>query len=527
MRWTALCACLALSWTLSAAMAADEKEAGGVNEKASTDKPPVASPAPGVVPDDHVVRLPVSSDPTISFRLLFNVGSQDDPKGKEGLAAITASMLTDASTRKHSYSEILALLFPLAGGYSSNVSAEMTVLEGRIHKDNLAAYYPLLTDAILTPAFKQEDLDRLKSQTLNFLENTLRYSSDEELGKAVLYDTIFAGTPYGHIPEGLIENVRSITLDDVRRFYEGHFTRQNVVIGLGGSFDEGLVGKLRGDLGRLPPGAPPKTPPPSPRSIEGMHVTIVEKKDAPATAISLGFPIDVLRGQEQWYPLAVANSWLGEHRNSASHLYQVIRESRGLNYGDYSYIENFPNGGSRRMPPQNAARRKQIFEIWIRPVPNDARLFALRAALREMQRMSEFGLTEAEFLQARNFLSKYILHYAETTMDRLGYALDDRFYGIPGSHLEIFREKLRAMTRLEVNEAVKRHLPYGNMEIVFVTSDASALKEALVNNTPSPIKYPTPKPPAILEEDLKISQFPLSVKAENVRIVPVERLFVK
>ncbi len=49
-----------------------------------------------------------------------------------------------------------------------------------------------------------------------------------------------------------------------------------------------------------------------------------------------------MRGDEDFYPLAVANSWLGEHRNSSSHLYQVIREERGLNYGDYSYIEYFP-----------------------------------------------------------------------------------------------------------------------------------------------------------------------------------------
>ena len=67
----------------------------------------------------------------------------------------------------------------------------------------------------------------------------------------------------------------------------------------------------------------------------------------------MGFPIDVLRGAQEWYALAIANSWLGEHRNSSSHLYQVIREARGLNYGDYSYIEHFPAAGGCMMPPQN------------------------------------------------------------------------------------------------------------------------------------------------------------------------------
>ena len=119
----------------------------------------------------------------------------------------------------------------------------MTVFSGRVHKDNLDRFYPLLIEAICDPAFKQEDLDRIKSQTLNYLQNTLRYSSDEELGKAVLYNTIFAGTPYGHLPAGTVESVRGITLDDVKRFYRRHYTRENVVIGLGGGYDAATAGE--------------------------------------------------------------------------------------------------------------------------------------------------------------------------------------------------------------------------------------------------------------------------------------------
>src|SRR6185503_6701120 len=151
------------------------------------------------------------------------------------------------------------------------------------------------------------------------------------------------------------------------------------------------------------------------------------------------FPINLVRGAKEWYALAIANSWLGEHRNSSGQLYQVIRETRGLNYGDYTYIEHFPNGGQRMLPPQNASRRKQIFEIWIRPVPNEARHFALRAALREYQMLIDRGMTPADFELKRNFLKKYVLHYASTTNERLGYALDDAFYGLDESHLVKFR----------------------------------------------------------------------------------------
>jgi zinc protease len=402
----------------------------------------------------------------------------------------------------------------------------MTVFTGRTHKDNLNAYYGLFTDALLSPAFKQEDLDRIKSQVLNHLENSLRYASDEDLGKAVLYQEIFRGTPYAHVDEGLIESVKSITLEDCRNFYKTHFTKENVVIGLGGGYDATLVKTIQADLAKLPSGTPAKVPPPQPKPIRGIQMTLVEK-DAASTAISMGFPMDLLRGTREWYALAVANSWLGEHRNSSSHLYQVIREKRGLNYGDYSYIENYPNGGRLQLPPTNVARRKQIFEIWIRPVPNEARHFAMRAALREFKKLVDNGLTKDEFELTRGFLRKYTLHYAETTSDRLGYAIDDAFYGLDKGHLEQFKTNLETLTLAEVNAAIKKHWQYDNMQIAVVTKDAAAFRDALLADAPSPMKYQTEKPQSILDEDKEISTFPLKLKPENIHIIPVADLFLK
>jgi zinc protease len=361
---------------------------------------------------------------------------------------------------------------------------------------------------------------------LNYLENTLRYASDEELGKAMLYNTVYAGTSYGHITAGTVEAVKSITVDDVKKFYAEHVTKENVIIGLAGGYEGTLVDDLKKDLNALPTGAPTPAAKPEMKPIKGLHVTIVDK-DAPATAISIGFPINVLRGTKEWYALAIANSWLGEHRNSSSHLYQVIREARGLNYGDYSYIENFPRGGQLQMPPQNVLRRQQMFEIWIRPVPNETRQFSLRAAVRELKKLTDNGMSKEDFELTRSFLKKYVLHYAPTTMERLGYALDDRFYGIKGSHLELFRETMDKVTLKDVNEAIRKHWQYNDMQIAIVTKDAKSLMDALVSDAPSPITYKTPKSDEVMKEDKEIGVFPLKVKAEDVKIVPVGELFVK
>ncbi|MBL9187764.1 MAG: insulinase family protein [Opitutaceae bacterium] len=496
------------------------------------------------------ILLPVANDPTVSFRLWFKVGAQNDPAGKEGLAALTAAMLTEAATQTHRYDEILDRLFPLASDYGAVPSMEMTVITGRTHLDNLADFYPLLRDAVLAPAFKQEDLDRLRSRTLNFIENQLRFANDEELGKAVLYGEIFAGTPYGHLGAGTVAALKSITLDDVRAFYAAHYTRDNVVIGLGGGIpamaavipdrpaawrDGGhldtvtsgnVLPRLKTDLAKLPAGAPPRVPAPAPKPLDGISVTLVEKANA-STAISVGFPIEVVRGAREWYALAIANSWLGEHRNQSGRLFQVIREQRGLNYGDYSYIEHYPNGGQRMTPPQNVARRLQLFELWIRPVPHEARHFALRAALREVDLLIKNGLTAEQFEERRAFLKKYVLHYAATTSERLGYAIDDAFYGLSEPHLEKYRRLMDELTLTEVNAAIKKHWSLAHLKIVAVTQDAAAFADALAADAPSPITYATPKPDAVLTIDKEIATFPLKIRRADISIVPVAELFAK
>jgi zinc protease len=476
-------------------------------------------------PKVDTVLLPVDVDPTVSFRILFKVGAMHDPAGKEGLAAITASMLTEGATKQHTYEQVLEALYPIAASIENQVDKEMIVIYGRTHKDNLGEYYALLKEVIMQPAFNEDDFSRIKSNTINYLEKSLRYSQDEEFGKEALSEFIFSGTPYQHPEEGYINSVKAITLDDVKNFYQQYFTRANMVIGLGGGFSQEFAKQVVADFEKMPEGQPAPTLSVMPDPINGAHVKIIEK-NANATAISFGHPIGVLRGSREFYALALATSWLGEHRNSSSHLYQVIREKRGLNYGDYAYIEHFPQGYARQFPPPNVARHHQIFQIWIRPVPNYARVFAFRAALRELDKLIENGMSESDFELTRKFLKNYTLHYAPTTMLKLGYALDDHFYGIDGSHWDLYRKTLDALTLEEVNTAIKKHFDAKNYKAVFITSDAAALKDALVNNTPSPITYSSPKPAEILAEDKEISTYPLSVKPENVVIMPADSMFL-
>jgi zinc protease len=414
-------------------------------------------------------------------------------------------------------------LFPMAASVTSSVDKEMTVFSGTTHVDNLEEYYALLRSMILEPGWREDDLKRVKDDAVNYLRVTLRGNNDEELGKDVLVNEIFAGHPYGHHVVGTASSIQKLGVDDLKKFYADNFTHANLTIGIAGGFPAGFVERVKKDFSKLPEGKATKLTLPAPKMEDGLRAVII-KKQTRSIAYSFGFPIDVKRGHPDYAALLVAQSWLGQHRNSGGRLYNRIREARGLNYGDYAYIEHFPGGMFRFEPPPNVARQQQIFEIWIRPLEVPTAHFGLRLAMYEFDKALKGGMSEEEFQQSRNFLSKYVNLLTKTKSAELGYAIDSQFYGIPQYNTYI-RGALAKLTVEDVNRAIRKHLKPERMVLVAVAQDAEKLKDALVSNSESPMKYNSPKPEALLEEDKIVQKWPIPLKAESVKIVPVETVF--
>lgn len=466
--------------------------------------------------------------PNVMIKMLFTVGAANDPKGKEGLAEMAASMITDAGSKSMRVDEIQKALYPMAGSLNSQVDKEMTTFTAVVHKDNLQKFLDIVLPQLLTPGFRDDDFSRIKDAQLNALENDLRGSNDEELGKEELQNVIFAGTPYGHTPLGTVNGIKSITLDDVKKFVADNYNATNVVVALSGDYPDTLTKRLSADLGTLGSGPEEMTiaqlPAINGHKATGLEVEIV-KKDTRATAISLGHPIPVTREDPDFAALNLARVWLGEHRASMGRLYDRIRETRGLNYGDYAYVEYFNRPGFQFFPSPNIARRSQLFEIWIRPVvPANAQM-ALRLALYETQKMIDNGLSQEDFDNTKNYVMKNVYLLTSTQGQRLGYALDSWWYGMP-DYVDYMRAQYSKLTRQQVNAALKKYLSAKNMSVVIITKDAEGLRDTLLKDELSSIKYDAPKP-ELAAEDKVIGTYKLNLKPENVKIVNVEDVFTK
>ena len=462
--------------------------------------------------------------PIVSVRVQFLVGSVDDPQGKEGLASLTAAMVATGGTKTETYEQIVEKFYPMAADFNWQSDKEMTTFSGQTHIDNLPKYYEIIRQMMLAPGFREDDFNRLKDEAINFFKVNLRQSNDEELGKERLYNLLYAGHPYEHHSRGTVSSLEKITLQDVKDFYKNNFTQANTVIGLAGGFDANFSNTVLADFAGLPKGARKMRKIGEPALPDGIKIDIVQRETR-ATAFSIGLPIPVNRASGKDYAaLALVASYFGQHRSSNSYLYGQLRELRGLNYGDYAYIEYFPRGMFQFEPDANLGRKFQIFQMWIRPVEPDNANFALRAAVYEYVKLASRGIDQQTFDETRDFLTKYVNILTQTKDAELGYALDSKFYGI-GNYNEYLKAELAKLTLTDVNLAIKKYLPPNRMQIVAVTKDAESLRDAIIKNQPGQITYASPKPKEVTDEDKIISIFPLSVKPADVTITPVEKVF--
>jgi zinc protease len=87
------------------------------------------------------------------------------------------------------------------------------------------------------------------------------------------------------------------------------------------------------------------------------------------------------------------------------------------------------------------------------------------------------------------------------------------------------RDQLAKLTLEDVNRAIRQYLRTDMMRVVLITKDGEALRNAITNNTPSPISYVSPVAQDVMEEDKVIQAYRINVKPENVSVVPVDRIF--
>lgn len=457
-----------------------------------------------------LTEIPVPESPTVALRVIIEVGSVDDPAGREGLCALTMRAAADGGTSDISREEAIERLYPMAASVDVSIDRETTVFSGRCRREDLREYFPIFWDRIFRPRFDPADVERLRESMLANLRNDLRGSDDERLGKEALQAFLFEGTRWEHPDAGTESGLEAIVPEALAEFHRRSVTRDRVIIGIAGGYDPEFAGRVREAYASIPDfGAPRVERILAPAPIRGVELLLVDKP-AQATAISIGFPHDVRRGDPDYWPLFLATTALGEHRTFLGRLQREMRSTRGLNYGNYAYLEHFEQDGWFRYARLNHWRTVPYFSIWIRPVQPANSLFALRMAIWELRDLIGRGLTQREFETTRDHLRNVSLLWKQTLSRRLAIAMEDSHLG-RGDMIEELTSALDKMTLASVNDALARRLSGADLKAVLVCANADSIRDLVRTGAVTPIVYSGgDAPESVKQKDAGIASMPLS-----------------
>jgi len=325
------------------------------------------------------------SNPIIAIELAFrDGGSVIDPEGREGLANMVSGLIDEGAGELDSLSfrremENRSISLSFTAGLDRFFGGVQTLTK---HRDKA---FDLLRLALTEPRFDSEPIERIRSQ----IQARLARDSEDPDTIAILTmrRLLLPDHPYRRPLRGTAESVGNITRDDLVSYTQRIFSRNRLVVGVGGDITPEDLGALldKTFLGLPEAGDPIEVAAAEPKA-EG-DVVVVER-DIPQSTAIFGHA-GIRRDDPDYYAARVVNYVLGGG-SFASRLYEEVREKRGLAYSVYSYLQPLDHGAM--ILGGVATQNSRVGES----------LDLIRA---EWKRMAESGPTEEELKDAKTYLT--------------------------------------------------------------------------------------------------------------------------
>jgi len=484
---------------------------------------PGAIPAEVVKEPVRLMALPDPESPNLYLQAIVGAGSAHDATGQEGLGHLTAQALVEAGAGDRSANDVRDALYPTGNGLQVVVDKEWVSLRLRCHVDHTDLCIELFADVLTAPRFDEADVIRLREEA-EFAVSEGILGDEEALGEAVFHSVLYEGHPYAHPIAGRAGVLPTLDASDTRAFHDAFYVRRNMVVGIAGAFSPEAKATLQQRLEAVPGMPTPDAARMAAPAREGRSLTVVST-GTPVTGFHAGHLIELDRNHADWPALHLAMTTIGAHRQSFGRLFRSIRSERGLNYGDYAYVEPYVQQGWSPTPENGVLRTTNHFYLWLRPTSTENGAFALKLALHELDLLLDAGLTQEEFVRTVSYLQGTIPLLARDPGRRLAFALDAEAMGVPNM-LETLPPALDSLTVEQVNDALRRHLRPDDLTIVAVSGDAEGLSQILVGGDETAIVYADVTPSETQAAvDAEVAKRDVGLEDADVVVVPAEGIF--
>ena len=399
-----------------------------------------------------------SETPTVAIRLRIEAGQRNEPLEKLGLAALTASMMNEA-TSKSSNEELSNRLRKLGSSVQFGAGDDDTALAIRSLSENLDETLAVAAEMLLMPKFDPADFERVKTQFLQIIEHNKKEAS---VTASTIYQLLLFGkeNSFAYADIGTAASVRELTLDDVKDFHARHYSPGIAsIIAVSDLARDSLLEKLAVFNSWQGPDVAANDLQPFPE-LGKTKIYLVDKPGAAQSQIRIGKRSLKYDATGEFYRAGLMNFVLGGAFNSRINL--NLREDKGYTYGARS---RFNGGDDRGSFTASAGIRTDATGDGIVQFEDEIRHYA------------EEGISEDELAFTRRALGQRDARRYETPTQKLGFLSRILEFDLDDDFVDAQKEILAAIGQEEISELASTHLLMDDMIIVVVGDKAVILPQ--------------------------------------------------
>jgi predicted Zn-dependent peptidase len=387
--------------------------------------------------------------PIVSIQLVFdNAGHLSNPKGKDGLADMSAKLLNEGTSRDGSVG-FATKLDAHAVEVSANVGRENFVLEVSALKSEFSYAVDRLKELLKDPNYTKDAMEHIERQKIGWL--THMQSNFDYVAATKLREILFRGTALARPYNGTLTSVKDISLEDVKSFISSHVGYNNVIAVVGGdiSFDE--AAKYLEELLPLLPKVEVKNI--GTIKASNKRETLLIDEETQQAYIYFGAPFDYSYKERDQYKAKIAEYLLGG-AGFGSRLMEEIRVKRGLTYGAYSALRRTKAASYLSGYLQTKLSTQDEAKELVQKVVDD---------------FVNKGITKEELKAAKDFLVGSEPLRTETLSQRLNRAYHEYSYERPLGFSKEQLKKIESVTLEEMNAFIKSHKELSDISFAIVT----------------------------------------------------------
>ena len=277
----------------------------------------------------------IDSVRSVALGVWIAAGSRLEPVELGGISHFIEHLIFKGS-EKYSASAIAHIFDDMGAEPNASTSKEHTLVNARLLDEDLDKAFEVISEMVARPTFPELDQERDV-----VLEEVAMYEdSPPELIHDDLCEVVFGEHPLGRPIIGHSETLKALDLDTVRRYHDSHYVNPGIVVAASGHVDHDHLSELAEKRFRPEPGAVVRR---ADLSVpDTRHLARFTQKDTEQYHVCLGGP-GPKRGDPDRYAVFVVDTILGG--SWSSHLFQEVREKRGLAYSVYSYTSLYADAG--------------------------------------------------------------------------------------------------------------------------------------------------------------------------------------